>query len=415
MLNVKGMSDIFGSSFDKFNHIIEIAKKNADICNFQNLITPILEYSDVFLRSLGDATDIVSKEIYLFKDKSDNDVIMRPEFTASVVRAIITNGLYNSALPLKFFSHGPLFRYERPQKGRKRQFHQINYEIFHNKDDVLMIVEILLLVKKNLDDLGLQNIVLEINSLGNKKSRDAFTINFKNYLNNFKNELSRESMIRLERNPLRIMDSKDSNDKKILQNAPKIRDFFDEESSAKFDDLQKKLDFLDIKYTVSNNLVRGLDYYSDLIFEFTSRESGAQNTLVAGGCYNNLVSQMSDGKVSLNAVGCAGGVERMMDLLNFKPENNINNVAIVSFPKYAIYGMKILSEFRNNNIFCEIFISNSVKKQLGNIISKYRYIICIGEEEIEDRVFFIKNINTKKETKFELNNINECVNFILND
>lgn len=402
------MSDLHGDDIARFKHVIQIAEKWAKLHNFDALQPPILEHAEVFLRSIGEATDVVSKEIYSFADRNEQSLALRPEFTAGVVRALLSNGLHNHALPLKFFSHGPLFRYERPQKGRRRQFHQINYEIFHKRDDNLLLLEILALAQDFLHDLGISDkIKLHLNSLGNAQSRENFVTELKSYLEKYKSELSDESQIRLEKNPVRILDSKSPMDQEIVANGPKLHDFFDEESRKKFENVQQMLKNLQIDFTIDKNLVRGLDYYSDVIFEFITDALGAQNAVLAGGCYNGLVAKMSEGKADLRAVGFAGGIERMIELMisNFEAPQvmKIGLLPIGNDEIYATHAMKLMRTLQKNHFIIEIFSEKNLKKQL-QAANKFdmTFAIIFGESELQAQKYMVKNFNdgTQNEVNF---------------
>ena len=225
--NVRGTNDIFGQELELFNQIVETAKKRSLQHNFQEISTPIFEFSEIFEKNLGNSSDIISKEVYKFQDRSENNLTLRPEFTASVIRAFINNANFHSNLPTKLFSYGPVFRYDRPQKGRRRQFHQINFEIIGSKH-FMTDVEILTLAYNILDDLKIaKKSVLNINSLGNTEVRSKYEEELRQYLTKFKEDLSQDSKVRLEKNPLRILDSKNQTDQKILLDCPKINDFYD--------------------------------------------------------------------------------------------------------------------------------------------------------------------------------------------
>ncbi len=314
--NVRGTNDIFGQELELFNQIVETAKKRSLQHNFQEISTPIFEFSEIFEKNLGNSSDIISKEVYKFQDRSENNLTLRPEFTASVIRAFINNANFHSNLPTKLFSYGPVFRYDRPQKGRRRQFHQINFEIIGSKH-FMTDVEILTLAYNILDDLKIaKKSVLNINSLGNTEVRSKYEEELRQYLTKFKEDLSQDSKVRLEKNPLRILDSKNQTDQKILLDGPKINDFYDIETKNNLENIMKILEEQNISYKMNSNLVRGLDYYNGLVFEFMTDEIGAQNTILAGGRYDKLISQMSG--PDLPAIGFFAGMERLSLLMEKK-------------------------------------------------------------------------------------------------
>lgn len=305
---VRGMKDLINDDADRFDFIINVAKKLAEKYNFQHLTTPIVEYSGLFERNLGNESDIVHKEIYKFEDRGGDMLALRPEMTAGVCRFVIENGLFQGPFPHKYFSYGPVFRYDRPQKGRYRQFNQLNFEIFGLKDMAEEIKIYLEMICNLLDSIGVSDVKVKINYLGSNEERTKYTSTLKNYLLNYKDDLSEDSQRRLETNILRILDSKDENDKNILANAPKIIDFLTEEHKA-------FLQSFDKKYEIDNNLVRGLDYYSGFVFEIITDKIGeTQNACCGGGEYNNLIEEMSGKK--LTAFGFALGIERLFELMD---------------------------------------------------------------------------------------------------
>lgn len=307
---VRGMKDLIGEDAERFDFIVKTASKIAEKYNFQHLTTPIVEYTSLFERNLGNESDIVHKEIYRFEDRGGDMLALRPEMTAGVCRFVIENGLFQGPFPHKYFSWGPVFRYDRPQKGRYRQFNQLNFEIFGLKDMAEEIRVYLEMMCELLAEIGVVDVKIKINYLGSKDERAKYTTALRDYLLNYKDKLSEDSKRRLETNILRILDSKDEVDKKILENAPKIQDFLTEEH-------KQFLHSFDKKYEIDNNLVRGLDYYSGFVFEIITDKIGeTQNACCGGGEYNNLIEDMSGKK--LTAFGFALGIERLMDLMDIK-------------------------------------------------------------------------------------------------
>lgn len=404
MQTVRGTKDLFGEDIIKYNFIINKAKEISKLYNFKEIITPIFEFSDLFERNLGDSSDIISKEVYKFKDKGNNILSLRPEFTAGIVRAIITNQDLRNNFPLKLFSYGPAFRYDRPQKGRYRQFNQINFEYFGN-EDFMADVNIIQMANNLLKNLELNNdITLEINSLGCEKSRFNFETSLKEYFNKYKENLSTDSKIRLEKNVLRILDSKDENDKKIIENAPKISEFHTNEDKIFLNNILEKLTFLKINFKINNLLVRGLDYYTSTVFEFTTNNLGAQSTIFAGGRYDKLIKQM--GGMESPAIGCAAGVERLILLLN-KQEHNIRPISIIPIEDNEInYCLNIQKILLDNNFTTELITNGKMKKKM-NIANKInsKFVIIIGEDEVENNILTIKNLDEAKEEKVNLNDI----------
>lgn len=404
---VRGTKDIFGEEIDKFNYIVNTAKNIAKLHNFKEIITPIFEFSDVFERNLGDTSDVVSKEMYKFKDRSNNMLCLRPEFTAGVVRAVISNPELNNNFPAKFFSYGPVFRYDRPQKGRYRQFNQINLEYFGNSS-YLADIDILQIINDILKNIGLKNITLEINSLGCKESRDKFETTLKDYFSKYKNDLSNDSKIRLEKNVLRILDSKEDCDKKLLLDTPTIDKFYTNEDKIFFNNILDKLSFLNINYVVNKNLVRGLDYYTSTVFEFTTNDLGAQSTVFAGGRYDNMLKQMSS--IDTPAVGAGGGIERLMLLIS----NNIEYsrpISIVPISENEInYCLKLKNMLQQNNINTELVYSNNMKKKM-NITNKIKskFVIIVGEDEVKNNILTVKNLDNGEENKIDYQKLIEFI------
>ena len=304
---VKGTNDLFGKEILAHNFIEEHFIRACKSFNFKQISTPILEHSDVFTRSLGSTSDIVSKEMYNFVDQGNDSLVLRPEGTAAIARAIITNSLEQDVN--KLFYHGPMFRREKPQSGRLRQFHQVGVE-YLGQQNHFQDLEILLIAEKFLHELGIRNKVkLELNSLGNEKTRKEYNKALTDFLSQRVNELSDISKERLKKNPMRVLDSKDPQDRVVVEESPSILEFLDSESKDFFNKLIKGLDDLKISYELNRFLVRGLDYYNHTAFEYITTEKKSQNALLAGGRYNGLVSNLGGG--DLAGVGWAAGIERM--------------------------------------------------------------------------------------------------------
>ena len=305
---VRGTRDILPEERRAHRHIEETALQAAERFGYDEVATPIFEFSDVFRRTLGDTSDIVTKEMYTFTDKGGDEITLRPEGTAGVARMLIAGGLAQN-LPLKYFYRGPMFRYERPQKGRFRQFHQIGVELL-GVGEPLGDVEVIALGAALLEAIGVADeTTLELNTLGNSASRAAYRDILVAYLLDHRADLSSDSQDRLERNPLRILDSKNEGDRRIVAGAPDFSDSLDAESTDFFAAVREGLETLGIAYTLNSRLVRGLDYYCHTAFEFTTQALGAQGTVLAGGRYDGLVGQM--GGQETPGVGWAAGVERL--------------------------------------------------------------------------------------------------------
>jgi histidyl-tRNA synthetase len=395
---VRGTKDLFGDEINLFNHIILIAKKRAENFGFSELQTPIFEFSEIFERNLGEASDIVAKEVYKFMDRGDNFLTLRPEFTAAVVRAFSCNGELSQILPQKFFSYGPIFRYDRPQKGRQRQFHQINFEVF-GEDNFFCDVETILLSSAILKDLSiLDKTILEINSLGDEATKADYEASLSKYFAKFKNDLSSDSKIRLEKNPLRILDSKDQQDIELLADAPSIHNFFSNEARKNFDQILNLLTKFGVKYRINNRLVRGLDYYTSTVFEFVMFSEGAQNTILAGGRYDNLVEKMSGKKVP--AIGFAAGIERLMMLVDFKVEKNRPIQVNYISENEKNFAFEIAAKLRNAGLNTDFVLDGNFKKQMKRASqNNSRFVIIIGEDEVKSGEVVVKDFDNSKEQK----------------
>jgi histidyl-tRNA synthetase len=395
---VRGTKDLYGEDINKFNHITNLARKIGAVYGFKELATPIFEFSDVFERNLGESSDIIAKEVYKFPDRGDNFLTLRPEFTAGIIRAFITNGDLQQNLPQKFFSYGPVFRYDRPQKGRQRQFHQINFEVIA-AENVFSDVELIFMAVAILDRLQiLDKTTLQINSLGSELTKQNYHQELFAYFSDHKNNLSLDSKNRLKKNPLRILDSKDEQDIKIAAKAPLINNFYQDDAKERLEQTKQMLDNLGINYQINPRLVRGLDYYTGLVFEFVTNELGSQNTVLAGGRYDDLISKM--GGPNLPAIGFAAGIERLM-LLGSSSDNSSQPISIIYVEQnQQIAAFKLAESLRRAGLYAEIFYEANIKKQMkkaGQYNSKYAVII--GEDEIKNNFFTIKNFASGKEEK----------------
>ncbi len=397
--NVRGTQDFFDNEINRYNYIIDVAKKNFKSFNFHEISTPIIEVSELFERNLGDTSDVIAKEVYKFEDRGGNMLSLRPEFTAGVVRSFLNNGELNQNLPQKLFSYGPVFRYDRPQKGRYRQFNQINCE-YIGISEYWADIEIISLAYRILTDLGIKNINLEINSLGSEECKKNYEKALVEYFQNFKDKLSLDSQTRLEKNPLRILDSKDEGDKELLINAPRIDEFYTEEDKEFFNGILKNLEKIGIKYVYNNLLVRGLDYYTSTVFEFTTTDLGAQATVLAGGRYNNLIEQM--GGDSIPAVGFGGGIERMMLLIDDSKISKDEVIAVIPVSENENeFCLELSNKIRNHGKTVEFIYYGKFKKKMEKMNKcGAKFAIIIGEDEIKNKQFKIKNLETGIEEQF---------------
>ena len=406
---LKGMKDRHSDDVRKYDFIVDTAKKVFSKYGFERIITPILEETELFRRSVGDETDVVSKEMYEFKDKGNRSVSMRPEGTAGVVRAYLEAGLHKSDPIVKWFYNGPMYRYEAPQKGRYREFHQVGAEIFGIRSPYLD-AEIIRMGCEFLEKLGITGLTVEINSLGNIESRKKYIEDLKAFMAERLDKLSEDSKKRYEKNPLRALDSKDKGDQEQFKDAPKLYDYLDEESKKYFEDTKKYLELLNIKYVENSKLVRGLDYYSDTVFEIKSDKLGAQATVLAGGRYDRLLEILDN--VKIPAIGFAAGMERIAMLMD---ENLIGNkengVYVVYFDDTKEYFIKTLEELRKNDIKASFDYnpkSFGAQMKKANKINA-EYVLILGEDEQKENVVTLKRFSTGEQEKYSLDEVIEIV------
>ncbi len=399
--NVRGMQDLFNEQADKYNLVVNTARQVSETYNFHEIITPIVEESNLFERSVGDGSDIVMKELYKFEDRGGNLLALRPEFTAGIARSFLNNSELNQLLPQKLFSYGPLFRYDRPQKGRYRQLNQINFEYIGNKE-YIADVEIIYLFYTILQKLGLKNITLEINSLGSNECKKKYESALKEYFTKFKDKLSEDSKVRLEKNPLRILDSKEECDKLLVKDAPKISDFYTEEEKEFYSNILKILDKLGVSYFSNPLLVRGLDYYTSTVFEYTTTDLGAQSSVGGGGRYDNLIGEI--GNEDVPSVGCAGGIERLMLLINKEIKKEKELIAIIPISENENdYCIDLATKLRNQGKNIELIYSGKFKKKMEKMNKcNADYAIIVGEDEVKSGKLKIKDLKTSQEEEFKL-------------
>ena len=400
---VKGTHDIFGDEIKKFNFILEKFYSVTEKFNFHKVQTPIIEHQDLFTRSVGEHTDIVSKEMYSFTDKGDSTICLRPEATSSIARLVASE--YQSG-SMRISTHGPMFRRERPQKGRYRQFHQINLENMGEKSPYLDF-EIILIANNLLNELGIdkKHFKLILNSLGSQGDQKNYSKILINYLTQYKSKLSETSLSRLEKNPLRILDSKDEQDKEILQNAPFISENLSQESTHYFNQLKELLENNGIDFTIDHKLVRGLDYYTDTAFEFQTNEDKRQNAILAGGRYDKLISLISTRDIP--GIGWAAGVERLMSLVQIEnqKEDKFKVLFAVQNEQFLL-NSKILNQIYNLDCIHEVKINKNIKKIFTYADkNNFDFILLIGEEEESKNKIILKNLNTKEQKIFNQSEI----------
>ncbi len=398
---VKGTHDIYGAEMEKFEFIIESFYSVCKKFNFQSIQTPIIEQQELFSRSVGEQTDIVSKEMYSFLDKGEINICLRPEATSGLARFAASN--YQSGL-MKLVTHGPMFRRERPQKGRYRQFHQINIETIGEKSTYIDF-ELILVARLLLDELGVikNKYKLLINSLGSKEDQLSYSKLLKKYLSDFKNQLSETSISRLDKNPLRILDSKDPEDTEILKNAPKISEHLSTESKNYFEQVKKLLNSNEIEFFEEPKLVRGLDYYSHTAFEFQTTEDKRQNAILAGGRYDKLISMISSRDIP--GIGWAAGVERLMDLITIEDEKSKskNKILFAVQDEAYLINNRILKQIYNFKYNHEVRVNKNIKKLFSYADkNNFSFILLIGEEEINSNKIILKDLKNKSQQTFEI-------------
>ncbi|MBQ8677440.1 MAG: histidine--tRNA ligase [Alphaproteobacteria bacterium] len=389
--NVRGTYDLYGEAKRKAKKVISVGSQVVEKYGFEEIETPIFEFTEVFARNLGDTSDIVTKEMYCFQDRGGESLTLRPEGTAGVVRSFISEGMQQN-LPVKLYYTGPMFRYERPQKGRQRQFTQFGCELL-GVETPQADIEIISMAYEFIESLGLDGTVtVEINSLGDAQSRDAYRTKLVAYLKDHYNELSEDSKNRLEKNPLRILDSKEECDKKIVADAPLYADSLNETSAQFFAEVLKGLDDLSIKYRVNNRLVRGLDYYSHTVFELVTDKLGAQGTVLAGGRYDGLVEQMGGGKVA--GIGWACGVERLSMLLDQAPSLPRPIAVIPVGDDTQREAVKIAYKLRRSGYRVEHSYSGNIKKRMTKANKANAYLaIIIGSDELAAQKVTLKDLD----------------------
>ncbi len=407
---IRGMKDLYGIDIRKYNYIIKKAKKVSEKYGFEIISTPIAEYTDVFQRSLGDETDVVSKEMYTFLDKGGESITLRPEGSAGVMRSIVTESMFQH-LPVKLMYYGEMFRYDRPQKGRYRQFHQLGFEHVGDKSPYTD-ASIIIMASEILNSIGIFDFNVQLNTLGDDETREDYVKGLVKYLSRHENSLSDDSKIRLKKNPLRILDSKDLKDKEICSMAPIITDYLSKESETYFDKVCDLLEKAGVSYEINNFLVRGLDYYANTTFEFKSIKGDYKDALGGGGRYDKLLRLFEGPDIS--GIGFAFGIERLMLLLDNEDfKDDLKKVAVIpvtdeenetTFELYKLLlNCDIPSEF--------IHIGNISKKMKVANRRNCEIAIIIGETEAKNNFLTVKFMKKEKDpTKFV--NRNDIVHFL---
>lgn len=394
--SVKGTKDLYGSASELNNHLINLARNLASRYNCSEIITPILEHTEIFARTLGDASDIVSKEMYTFSDRSGEQLTLRPEFTAGIMRAVLTSEL-KQQLPLRFFCHGPIFRYERPQAGRQRQFQQINVE-FIGEDTPYSDAECIKLAADIITACQLKgNTTLQINSIGCSVSRASYTAHLKQYFSENLSRLSELSKNRLQKNPLRILDSKEEEDLPIISNAPLISDYYSTETKLYFDQVLRYLDLLQVPYMINPRLVRGLDYYSHTTFEFINDAVGAQSAILAGGRYNDLPKALG-GKVSIPSIGFGAGVERLTLATHLTA---LASGAVMVCPisnAERDHCIALSAHLRAMGLRTILSAEGKIAKRIASALRcNTKFMVFVGDEELAHNLYKLRDLDNHSE------------------
>jgi histidyl-tRNA synthetase len=402
---VRGTHDVLPEDGRRFRAVTETGRGIAERYGYHEIATPIFEFTEVFKRTLGDTSDIVTKEMYTFTDKGGDQITLRPEGTAGVARALISGGL-TQHLPLKFFYQGPMFRYERPQKGRLRQFHQIGVELL-GVGEPLGDIEVIALGAAILTELGIASMTrLELNTLGNAQSRAVYRDVLVDYLSAHRDALSEDSLTRLERNPLRILDSKDRGDRAVVADAPEFGASLDAESTEFFAAVRAGLDALGIAYTLNPRLVRGLDYYCHTAFEFTTDALGAQGAVIAGGRYDGLVTTMGGPETA--GVGWAAGIERLALLLDgaAAPPRPIAVIPLGEAAESA--ALPLAERLRRSGLAVDLGYRGNLKRRMSraNKINA-RAAVIIGDDELAQDSVTLRDLDSGEQTLVPLDALDD--------
>ena len=413
----KGTVDILPGQVEIWQAIEKTARDIMAKYRFNEIRTPMFESYDLFARGVGETTDVVTKEMYDFYDKGDRHIALKPEGTAPIVRAFIENKLYGPEhiKPYKVYYISPMFRYERPQGGRQRQFHQLGVEVFDGKT-VLSDVETIALAWEILETLGVKDLKLVINSLGDNEARLDYREALINYLKPFEEELSEDSKTRLYQNPLRVLDSKDPKDKEIVKDAPNILDYLSEASKERFEQVQSLLAALNIPYQIDSNMVRGLDYYQDTIFEIMTNNEvfGAETTICGGGSYSGLVKELSEGREDVPGFGFAIGMERLILLLEAQKsdlavENPLDIYLVTIGQSVVTEALQIVQALRRQGLNVEFDLNQRKTKKQFRDADRHgaAYTLTLGESELADKNINVKNMNSGKERHFAIDDVIE--------
>ncbi len=404
---VKGTRDIFYPDIEKWRFFEENAREILKAYNFKEIVTPIFEYTEVFSRGIGEDTDIVHKEMYTFKDRKGRSITLRPENTASVVRAYLEHKMYAEGGVKRLFYIGPMFRYERPQKGRYRQFFQLGVEVFGSENPYID-AETIELVIALLEKVGLEGLSVKINSLGCKKCRPVYRDNLKKFLEGIREKLCEDCKRRIETNPLRVLDCKVPSCKEAVKDAPNIQQSLCEDCLEHQKKVHGFLDAMNVKYILDPNLVRGLDYYTRTVFEVVSENLGSQNAILGGGRYDNLVKDL--GGPETPAFGWALGIDRLVLLLNDNVVDTSNKtVYVIPAGNSLNYCFEVAKELRKEGLPCEVVTDAKNLKKGLNFVNKQngKFAVIAGESEQEKKTVIFKNLEEKSQKEIEFKNLSK--------
>jgi histidyl-tRNA synthetase len=404
---IRGTHDILPDEYPRFAHVVETAREVTRLYGYREMETPIFETTEVFARTSGETSDVVMKQMYSFVDRGGDPLTLRPEYTAGICRAFITNGQQQN-VPFKVFAWGPMFRYERPQKGRYRQFHQLDIEVIGSPEPGAD-VEVIAVGADILDRLGvLKDCVLELNSLGDPESRAAHRKVLIDYFKAHFGKLSEDSKSRLERNPLRIFDSKEEGDRALLPDAPLLKEYLTPAAQAFFAGVLRGLDDMGIAYSVNPHLVRGLDYYTHTAVEFVTTNLGAQGTVLAGGRYDGLIEQL--GGPPTPGIGWAAGIERLM-MLAGEPKTAPRPVALVPLGEAAERkALALAHELRRRGIAVELDYKGNMKRRLQRANkANARAAVILGDNELAKGVAAVKDLDKGEQKEVTLDSLAEAL------
>lgn len=404
----KGTKDIIGDEAKKYTYISNVTQKMFENYGYSYAKTPIFEETELFKRGIGEATDVVEKEMYTFKDKGDRSITLRPENTASMVRCYLEHSIYAKEDVARFYYNGSMFRYERPQAGRQREFNQIGVEVFGEKSPILD-AEVIAMGYNLLKKLGITDLEVKINSVGSKGSRTIYREKLIEHFQTHLDDMCDDCRDRINRNPLRLLDCKVDGYKDFYKAAPSIIDYLFEDERKHYEEVKKYLDIFGVKYTEDPTLVRGLDYYSSTVFEIVTNKLGSQGTVLGGGRYDNLLKELGDKDIP--AVGFAAGVERIMMLLDDYPKNTPDVYVAWLGDATIETAMNIAENLRKNDLKVHIDFSSKGMKSHMKKADKLavKYCVILGEDELNKGVVLLKNFETREQEEIKIEEILEKV------